>query len=215
MGDADRSVLQALKEQVLTQGMRQIREECAQAFRGAPQRARELESEIHAVQGQVDRLVDALASGKESPAIAKAIREREGHLDTLRASLAQARALLDLRDPADPDHDRVSESRLAATKQGLLWAMSLKNPRADKSRARGALRALVPGRIVFRRAPDGSWTFEGKANGRALLEPVTRENSGENSGCKSIASPGVPAMPRWPRNQVAIWLRQIRSREAI
>jgi hypothetical protein len=101
----------------------------------------------------------------------KAIREREGHLDTLRASLAQARALLDLGDPGDHDHDPVSEPRLAATKQGLLCAMSLKNPSADNSRARGALRALVPGRIVFHRDPDGTWTFEGKPTGAPSWNP--------------------------------------------
>jgi site-specific DNA recombinase len=183
MGDADLSVVQALKEQVLTRGMRQIREETARAFRGAPQRARELEAEIGTVQGQVARLVEALASGQASPAIAKAIREREQHLDVLRAQLAQAAALLGGQGPTD-DSD-VSEPVLEATKLGLLWAMSLKDPDADKARARGALRSLVPGRIVFARAADGTWTFEGKADGRALLEPVI----------KGIAYPGVSAIP--------------------
>jgi site-specific DNA recombinase len=183
MGDADLSVVKALKEQVLTRGMRQIREETQDAFRRAPERRRELEGEITTVQGQVARLVDALASGRESPAIAQAIRAREQHLDVLRAQLALAVALLG--GPGPTDDDDVSEQVLEATKLGLLWAMSLANPDADKARARGALRSLVPGRIVFARADDGTWTFEGKADGRALLEPVI----------KGIAYPGVSAMP--------------------
>src|SRR6266545_2664996 len=186
IGDADRSVLRALKEQVLTRGMRQIQAEVAEAFRRAPEVRRDLEGEILTIEGQVARLVEGLAAGRESPRIAQAIREREQHLDVLRAQLAQAAALLNLRGSTDPDD--VSEHVLAATKQGVLWAMSLENPAADPvhtARARGALRSLVPGRIVFARAADGTWTFEGKADGRALLEPVI----------KGVAHPVGVSMP--------------------
>ncbi|HEY3235596.1 MAG TPA: hypothetical protein VGJ84_12835 [Polyangiaceae bacterium] len=106
-----------------------------------PSEIGELETEARRLRNEIDRLVQALASGTESPSIAKAIGEREQQLSEVKARLQVMKAAPSVLDLEVRRMEKEARSRLADL-QELLG----RNP----TEARKALEALFSGPLRFR-----------------------------------------------------------------
>ena len=130
-----------LREELVAQVLVAVRRRLAERSERPSTEKAELESEARKLRTELDRLVTALASGTESPTIAKAVDERERRLTAVRARievLASAPSVLDLEVRR---LEKEARKRLADLR-GLLQ----RNP----TDARRALEALLEGPLSFR-----------------------------------------------------------------
>lgn len=128
---------------------------------GAGERRSALEAEVDSLRAQLARLVEALASGGDSAALAAAIRARESNLRDLEQRFAAARS-------APVPFDRAKLRRELATRAAD-WKTLLRNaPPAGHT----ALRALISDRLTFAPQADEAgryYAIEGKGTIVPLL----------------------------------------------
>ena len=125
--------------------------------------------EAAAVDGEIRRLTDAVAAGKDVPT--EAFNERRAKAAALRAQIEALRAR-----PA-PTFDRAAWFAACRTLGGDWAAAPLLNPTSPRL-GRQVLRRLGIERVEVRRDGDG-WTFEGLADlGRLVGGSVTIGHAG-------------------------------------
>lgn len=160
MADADEAVLTELREDILKPSRVALAIETAiKRYTGRPndiaaQRAA-LEAEVRRLDGEISRLVDALASGDPLPSVQDAIRARERRRADARARLEHLDGMA--RMP------RLNTAALTKELNQRLteWQELLK---AAPVKSRQILRKLIAGRLTFKPDPQhGLYTFNGFA----------------------------------------------------
>jgi site-specific DNA recombinase len=161
--EADRAVLAAvercvLRRDVLEHSMAKALDLLRPADDGAARRER-LREELGRLDGEISRLVTAVAEGNgQLPGLLAGLQTREARRAELQAALAQPSR------PAPLD----ATAAVAAMRQALRdWRATL---HAAPDAARRTLQALVAARLRVTPEPDGGFSFEGPGT----VEPVIR-----------------------------------------
>jgi len=129
-----------LREELIADVLREVRKRLTERRDQPGAEVAELEAEARALRGEIDRLVGALASGTESPTVAKAIDERERRLSEVRARLDAVRVAPAVIDLEVRRLEKEGRARLADLR-GLFG----RNP----AEGRKALEALLDGPLSF------------------------------------------------------------------
>jgi len=172
MADADSLVLEALLDDVLDQTMLEDAVEAALGLvtggddDGSRRRLDALDQAIRTVEGERQRLADAIATGGDLGALLDALKSREARLHQLRMDRD---ALIVSGPTVDPRAVRTELLALAADWRSVLAQ--------EPARARPVLAHLLVGRVRFTPLEHRRWRLDGQGTLAGLFSRVTPFNA--------------------------------------
>ncbi len=185
LSEADARVIEAIERTVLTPAaLDYLVDRVVDAVRAqratGPNRAKQLETELRRLRGELDRFIALIAGGKAPERVLEEIATRESRLKDLESELTQLKT-------ASPRIDAVRIRELATTRAKGLHATLHTNV----AQAREALKLLLAGPITFKL--DGSgYRLEGQTRIGPLFaaEPsITRIRLASPTGFEPVLPP--------------------------